>query len=187
MIAEIVAKVSSEAWVGLSGVIFGSLLTTLGVWLTNSSNTKRLAQQLAHEERVNAQKIQKERLEELYILISHWANMFFGHYLQLALVMKGHIDYNQYNETISERKSEKVDFNRVTMIIDIYGAQLQSYYESILLARDAYNEIEALHKRAYLDGQPGHRFVTPAGDAQLKIAKACEELKMAIAKAARTS
>ncbi len=56
VLTELVAKASSESFVGLSGVIFGSLLTTFGVWLTNNANAKRQMQQLAHEERLSSQK-----------------------------------------------------------------------------------------------------------------------------------
>jgi hypothetical protein len=49
----IVSTAPAEAWVGLLGVLFGSLLTTLSVWLTNRSNRKHLKIQLEHEEHLH--------------------------------------------------------------------------------------------------------------------------------------
>ena len=94
----------SEAWIGLAGVLFGSLLTTFGVWLTNRANARQIKQQLEHEEKLNNKRIAKERLEELYVLVCGWLNNFFGYYMSLSLVMKGEITYNQYLDLIIKKR-----------------------------------------------------------------------------------
>ncbi|MFP7634286.1 hypothetical protein ACLIMJ_25150 [Pseudomonas veronii] len=182
---EMLKDVPFAAWIGLAGVVFGSLLTTFGVSLTNRANLKRLEQQLAHEEKLVSRRERKERLEELYILICHWNNAFFGNYLSLSLVMKGQIDYNKYLDEIRESPAKKVDYNRISMIIDIYGAELQEPYAAILKIRDEINDIEFAHKKAYLSGQPGKLYLEPAGKAQMKLGKACDDLKILISVAAR--
>jgi len=187
VLTELVAKASSESFVGLSGVIFGSLLTTFGVWLTNNANAKRQMQQLAHEERLSSQKIKKERLEELYILVCHWGNLFFSQYMNLNLVMDGHIDYNEYLDRTSTKDLGGFDFSRIEMIIDIYGAQLGPAYEKVMEAREAINEVNAAHKSAYKQGRAGDVFKRPAADAQMAFGEACDELKRVISEAARAA
>jgi len=187
VITEIVAKASSEAWVGLSGVLFGSLLTTFGVWLTNNANAKRQMQQLAHEERLSSQKIKKERLEELYILVCHWGNLFFSQYMSLQLVMDGHTTYNDYLEDIGTKDLGGFDFSRIEMIIDIYGTQLGPAYEEVKAARSIINEVNAAHKFAYKRGQPADMFKGPASNAQMEFGDACDELKRVISEAARAA
>jgi len=187
MITEILAKAASESWVGLSGVLFGSLLTTFGVWLTNNANSKRQMQQLAHEERMSSQRIKKERLEELYILVCHWGNLFFSQYMSLKLVMDGHIDYNEYLERTSATDLKGFDFSRIEMIIDIYGVQLGKAYELVMEARSDINKINAEHKLAYQRGVSGAIFKEPAADAQMAFGEACDELKRVISEAARAA
>ena len=72
-----------EAWLTLLGVLLGSILTTLGVWLTNRANTKQLKIQLVHDKELYRQKITKERLEELYVLSGHWLSYMLKNYLTL--------------------------------------------------------------------------------------------------------
>lgn len=182
---EIFNSVASDAWVGLAGVIFGSLLTTLGVWLTNRSNTKQALQRLQHEERVASESVRKERLEELYILVCHWSNLFFKHYLNLNLVMKGSLSYNDYLDMITAPSDDNADYNRIQMIVDIYGEDVRSYYEAVEVAKVEVNYVGAQHKQAYKLGESGLEFIGPAKEAQLVLGDAFDEFKFAIAKAAR--
>ncbi|NMZ69507.1 hypothetical protein SAMN05216370_0203 [Pseudomonas peli] len=183
---SILSAAPSGAWVGLLGVIFGSLLTTLGVWLTNSSNRKQLKLQLEHEKRLQSQQLAKERLEELYILVCHWQHGMFSNFMNLTLVMKGHTDYNQYLDTIiNEKPSNRVDFSRLEMILGVYGEQVQPAYDATLKIRDYINSIESDHKSAYRHGKPGEAFLKPFSDAQIEFGTACDVLKDKIALAAR--
>lgn len=187
MVVEMLQTVPSEAWVGLAGVVFGSLLTTLGVSLTNRANLKQVRQQLGHQEKLVNSRVKKERLEELYILICQWNSVFFGNYLRLSLVMKGQTDYNDYLDYINSSGLKGVDFNRINMIIDIYGGELSEAYLEVLKVRDEINNIESLHKSSYLKGQPGNLFLEPAGKAHLKLSNACDKLKVLISDAARAA
>ena len=177
---------SGDALIGLMGVLFGSLLTTFGVWLTNRSNAKNLLTQLKHEEVVHRQRASKERLEELYILVSHWQNGMFANYLHLTLVMKGETDYNQYLDSVIKLGSENgMDFSRVEMIVGVYGTQLKNSYEAALVAREALNAISLNHKRAYKRSEPGDGFLPAFNEAQSNLDAVCDALKQAIADAAR--
>lgn len=183
-----VSHAPAEAWVGLLGVLFGSLLTTLSVWLTNRSNRKHLKIQLEHEERLHRQRLSRERLEELYILVSHWVNKMFSNYLNLSLVMQGHTDYNQYLDSISgDKSSDKYDFSRLEMIVGIYGDPIQPTYDAAIAAREKFNLVVAAHKDAYKRGESGELFLNPLADAQNKFIVAGDALKDCIAKTARNA
>jgi len=185
-VLQALQRAPAEAWVGLLGVLFGSLLTTFGVWLTNRSNAKQIKLQIEHDERLHRQRVTKERLEELYILVCHWYSGMFEIFGHLTLVMKGQTDYNQYLDSIiSMKPPDGVYFSRLQMIIGVYGGQLQSAYDDALKSRDKVNAIISVHKAAYLRNEPGNKFLPAFTQAQLDLDSACESLKAAIAGAAR--
>lgn len=183
-ILQALKEAPAEAWVGLLGVVFGSLLTTFGVWLTNRSSRSHLKLQLAHDERLQRQRLTKERLEELYILVDHWLQGMFNNYMHLTLVMKGQTDYNQYLDTVTAMEPSG-DFARLEMIIGVYGGAVQDTYRAALRARAETNTISASHKASYQRGERGTPYLKPFTDAQLVLERACENLKVEIANSAR--
>ena len=137
IVMQTVATVPAEAWVGLLGVIFGSLLTTFGVWLTNKSNARNIRAQLEHDEKLHRQRATKERLEELYILVCHWNSGMIKNFLNLRRVMVGHTDYNQYlDSVISLRPGEGIDLYRLEMILSVYGTNLRAAYDDAVRVRE---------------------------------------------------
>src|SRR3546814_922531 len=103
----ILTSVPTEGWVGLLSALFGSLLTTVGVLLSNRANRQQLQLRLEHEERLTRERLLRDRLEELYVLVSHWINAMFADHARLTLVMRGHTDYNQYLDSIINTKDRK--------------------------------------------------------------------------------
>ena len=188
-ILEILSKAPSEAWVGLLGVVVGASLSILGVWLSNRSNIKQLTIQLQHEKDTNAVALRREKLEELYVLVDKWLSGIFSHYLNLTLVMRGEIDYNQYlDQVIEHGKENTVDFSRLGMIVDIYGHELQTSYQKIMEAREELNKISAAHKHAYKSGDiDGIKYLKPYTDAQLKLEELTEHFKKEIAEHAKNA
>jgi hypothetical protein len=135
------------AWLALIGVLLGSALAIFGSWLTNRSNLKSLKIQLAHQTQSERQRIHRERLEELYVLSGNWVNAMLSHTISLLSVMEGKLDYNQHLEMfLADDQYKQYDYNRVEMIVDIYGADLKQCYADILKARERLNEITALHR-----------------------------------------
>ncbi|MFJ3413738.1 hypothetical protein [Pseudomonas protegens] len=123
---EILEKVPTEAWVTLFGVLLGSLLTILGVWLTNRSNEKQSLARMHHEEKIDNFKVRRERLEELYILVSSWHDQ----------VMK---EVNSFRRLIGRGEFERVEElfgkpfydlprDRVEMIVYMYGDKVRDTY-----------------------------------------------------------
>lgn len=178
-----------EAWVGLAGVITGAIISIFGVWLTNKSNLNQLRTQLLHERQSREEDINRERLEELYILVGHWLNGIFSNYITLSMVMKGKLDYNQHLDQIIEKgKDQEHDFKRLEMIMDIYAHNLRPAYELVLEARSETNEISRKHRHAYERGDTdGERFLEPYTKAHLKVGKLGKELQKEIAEHAKNA
>lgn len=186
MLFDAIANVPTEAWIGLAGVVFGSLLTTFGVWLTNRSNLAQLKRQLEHEDKRVHGRISKERFEELYVLTSAWLNGFFNNYLHLMNVMKGVMTYADYQDALVAQGAS-VDFSRIEMIVGVYGASILEKYEAVLSARSKLNVIVYEHKVAYERQESGEKFMFEFDRAQRLLEDKCEEFKAAVAKAARES
>lgn len=167
------SSVPSEAWVGLMGVIIGAILSTFGVWLTNSASLKQLKIQLFHQKEEGKILIKRERLEELYILTDRWIGIFANQFLCLSLVMKGEIDYDQYFDmVIGEGKSGQVEFVRLKMILDIYGQEIKRDFQSIFDCRDEINDIISKHKERYNeDGVNDSSYFEPFATKSLEISK----------------
>ncbi len=116
-------------------------------------------------------------------------NEIFGNYLQLTLVMKGEINYNQYLDGIIERgKDVKFNFSRLEMIIDIYGHELKPVYKKVLAARDKRNDIEYAHERAYRSGElNAAQYLQPFSEAQIELEELTESLRKQVAEVARNA
>ncbi|EIK4762118.1 hypothetical protein ACCH75_003375 [Vibrio parahaemolyticus] len=183
---EIIKLVDAKSWIGFFGVLFGAGLGLSGVVFANRSSLLRLKLQLATEKDREHAQIKRERLEELYVLLSQWANMFFSHFFKLTLVMKGDIDYNQYlDEVIEDGKSSNVDFQRIEMILNIYGRELLPIYEDILKCRSKINEISAAHKADYKRGKfNGEKYLEPYSMVHTELDIKVKELKRQLAELA---
>jgi hypothetical protein len=185
---ETINAAPAEAWVGLIGVIAGSLLAIFAAWLTSKANRRQLKIQLEHEERMHRQRVAKERLEELYSLVTHWVNAIFSDSLYLTLVMEGHKDYNGYLDIINElheNKTTAVDFSRLRMILGIYGETLNDSYDKAIVVRDKIFDLREEHKQAYKSGKTGANYIKPLKSLQIEFDSAAEVLLADIAKVAR--
>jgi hypothetical protein len=183
---ETIVKAPPEAWLALVGVVVGSALAIFGGWLTSLTSIKSLKMQLAHESQLERSRVQRERLEELYVLSGHWVNAMVSHALTLVSVMEGKIDYNQYLDLfIADNKQQRYDYNRIQMIVDIYGDDLKVAYKEIVTANEELNAISAAHKAAYRRGEPGQAFIKPHIAAQLKVDAAGNAFRKAVAACAQ--
>ena len=152
-------------------------------WLTNKTSIQQLKLQLDHEDQVVKTGKRRERLEELYLLLTHWNNYVFSDYLDLTLVMNGHMDYNGYLDRVVERGNEnKFDFNRIVMILDIYGVEFKQSYFDVLSVRGEWNDLVEMHKEAYKSGDTvATHYLNDAGRIQLKLEGTIDKLKVLIA------
>lgn len=80
--------------------------------------------------------------------------MFLGHYVKIILLIEGKIDYHQYlDEIISDGADKKTDFQRIEMIMHIYGRELLPTYNEVSDRREKINNISAALKVDYKKGQ----------------------------------
>lgn len=180
LIIETLSNAKPEAWVTVLGVFFGAMISSITAWITTNLNTRQSLLRFKIEEQAKKNNLQKERLEELYILVCHWGNEFFAIYASLNLVMRGHCTYNEHLDMITS-KQIKHDFSRIEMIVDVYGSDISDAFKSVLNARELINKITSAHKSSYRNGETGERYIQPATDAQIKLSDAIDSLKMAIA------
>lgn len=178
--------VPPEAWFTLIAVVVGALISIIVVTLTNRSNLRQLKLQLDTKAKNDEAVLVRERMEELYVLLSNWINVFFGDYLNLTLVIKGELSYDEYLDiTIKDGKSRKFDFNRIEMLFDIYAPTLKADFDNMLSIRSKVNEIRRLHKRAYQEGGDGERYLNDFTKQQMELEKACEQLELKVAEHVR--
>ena len=183
---EPLQTIDIQSWMTLAGVLVGALLSLLGVLLVNRSSLSRLRLQLEYEHQKDQVQAKREKLEELYLLLGHWVNIFFGNYFQLTLVMKGEIDYNQYLFEIT-RSGEKnpIDYQRIEMIMSIYARELKPTYDYILTCREKVNDIAAAHKADYKNGNiNGEKFIKPYTAIHTELESAIDKLRSEVAEAA---
>ncbi|MFK3642363.1 hypothetical protein [Pseudomonas protegens] len=130
MLIEILEKVPTEAWVTLFGVILGSLLTTLGVWLTNKSNERQAVLRMKHESELSRGVVRKERLEELFSLVFEWESLLRDEYAfyDVRLMQKGALlGFSALDRPVQISEDA---FTRINMISTIYGDGVLQYYNS---------------------------------------------------------
>ncbi|MFB9215709.1 hypothetical protein [Vibrio sinaloensis] len=179
---EILKLVDAKSWIGFFGVLIGAGLGLSGVVFANRSSLSRLKLQLETERQRESNQVKRERLEELYVLMSQWVNKFFSNFFKLTLVMEGTIDYNRYlDEIIEEGKSSPVDFQRMEMILNIYGRELLPAYQDILKCRDQIAEMATAHKVDYKQGKNCKNYVEPYSLLHAELELRVEKLKTQLA------
>lgn len=168
-----------EIYIAIATAVITATVTLLAVFLTNRGNTNRLLLQLEHERNTNRDALQREKLEELYVLAVKYIKLLGSHYLPYLRVMEGDLDYNQALDlTIESGNKERPDFDRLQMLIDVYFKKLREPFKQLLHARDKTNEIIAIHKAEYKQGSlNGLKFVKPMLAALDLVDEAGERLK----------
>jgi hypothetical protein len=169
-------------WTGFIGIIIGALLTILVFYLANRSNNERLKIQLQHEENTRSQelmgvyyinrsnvehlKIQlhheqssksyallREKAEELYIESKQYLEGLAVDYLPYTNAMKGEITLDQAMAlNLKNHAARSHEFNRVTMIINMYFFELEQPFKDIMAKRDHLNTIIDRYKTEYKTG-----------------------------------
>lgn len=180
---EVLSKVPPEAWIGLAGVAIGSALSILGTWLTNRASLERLNTQLRHERESANRDLHRAKLEELYTLVGAWLNSMAGYYLSLSMVMQGKISYNDHLDVSTKGNIGKsYDFNRMEMIVDVYGHDVKCEYKKVMKLRGELNSLANDFKKSYENGNlEGEKYLNPFVNLQIQIERATKELQARIA------
>jgi hypothetical protein len=184
---DVLGQVPATAWAALVAAVVTALITLTGVALTNRSSNQRLRMQLDHELQTKGQDFQRERLEELYLLVEGWVNTLFMYFLPYARVMRGDLTFNQALDiTIDVGGKSTVDFKRIEMIIDLYFPELRTDLDRVHAAREAANKIIHKYKKQYETGDTdGRQFLQPFLTAEKQVETEGVALKAKIIQKAR--
>lgn len=166
-------------WIGFAGVFVGAVISLCGVILTNRSSLNRLRMQLAHEQKARAQETEKERLEELYVLVGHWLKAMYRDYLNISRAMREEPAGERYlKQVVADSKKRNYDFTRLEMIFDVYAHSLKPSYEKILevieKSKEALTQYVGEYTNAYEDKE---KFIKPYTEANLEIIRLGKALK----------
>lgn len=135
----------------IAGSLVTGLLALLGGWLANSSNLRQLDRRLHHEESSEKREILRARLEELYSLVSQWANDMVTHHMTYQRVMVGELTYNQALDlTIASKQNG--DANRLFTLGELYFPSTRQALEKMKELRDEASRIQNSFKSEYKRG-----------------------------------
>lgn len=131
-----------ETWIGLAGALIGALLAMLGVLISNRINKENVIFQV-RSENINAfERLKIERLEELYILLSHVKYAMSTKAIFMLGVIAGKMTYERYLAHIVNRENKQsVDFHRTEMIVAMYWDELKDNYFSIRAANNKLDDV----------------------------------------------
>lgn len=179
-----VLTLTSEALVGLIGVAAGGLIAIITAYFTNRNSRENLKLQISHESEIRSSNLQRERLEELYLLVDKWLNEIFSNGMSLSLVMEDKIDYNGYLDMMLDHNKDKpsYDFCRIEMIIEAYAPALKPNYAKVINVREKINDAAFAFKTDYQSGRVnGAQHLKNFAPLQLILSKKGDVLKEQIA------
>jgi hypothetical protein len=133
------------AW---GGALLTGLFAVLGVWISNRSSIKQLKLRLQHERDRDARDALRQRVEELYTLISTWSNELVTHYLPYLRVMDGELTYNQALD-ITIKRGAPVDSMRMFTLAELYFPSTQGRLAALMFTRDKAAQIQNDFKEIY--------------------------------------
>ena len=163
------------------GVVVGSCFTVFGVHLTNRASLKNLRVQLVYEDRCHRAEVRRERLEELYSLVSEWNKVMFSSFLEAKLVLEGHVDYNHYLDRLIQLEKPKGHLERLELIMHAYASEQVPILSEPYKFRDAMSGLMQEFKAGYLRGESSERFVSPYRELILAFNEQCDSLRVGIA------
>ena len=144
---RILKLIPSEGWTVI-GTLLGSLLTIIGVILTNKSSNERLKIQLEHEKNIRRKELRRERAEELYVESKKYFTALQTHYVLCERVMDGKLTISQMQDLVIQNKLD-YEHHRLNMIVDMYFPNLQESFKDIMEKRDALSKIFSAYKEEY--------------------------------------
>jgi len=174
-------RIPATAWTA-----FGTALIAFsGVWLTNWNNRQSLRIQLEHNEKLQLQRVAKERLEELYILASQWNHSVFHNCLLLTQAKQGGITYKQYLEHILESDMPKPDYSRLRMIVHMYADKIEDAFHGAVDANAKVDLAQYACRAVLKRGPISLELLDQMAVAQSHFIKAWEIFRQEIVKAAK--
>lgn len=186
---ELIKEVDLKLFLPLLGVVIGGIFTLLGVVIANKSSETRLKIQIESEHHKKQIQLKREKLDNLYILLTNWRNMFFSYTMNISLIMEGKINYNEHlDRVIKGDFNDNIDFQRLEMIVNIYIPELLPNFNNVLELREKIMNVRDQHKKDYSSGKVnGEKYISPLMDAYSNFDSEIEKLRANIAKLALNS
>jgi hypothetical protein len=132
--------------------------TLIGVFITNKAQKERLELQITNENTVKNNELMREKLEELYLLFKEWTKYISITHMYYTEGVAGHLDYSSVMDLVLERGKENTEnFDRITMLIDLYFPHLRDEYNIVETTQKSANEIISEYTKNHLDGMTGKR------------------------------
>ena len=176
---EVLKTIPPEAYTAFVTALLTASVTLVAVHLTNRNNTTRLLRQLDHEKSLNRERIRRERGEELYVLSEKYFTWLVSDYLPYLRVMQNELTYNEALDlTLASDNSDRPDFQRLEMLVDLYFPDLTKPLQAVFSPRDQANKLLAIHKTAYKQGETdGRKYIRTMNDILAELQQATAEFR----------
>lgn len=158
------------AW---GGAVVTGFFTVLSAFLASKASTKQLSLRLRHENEKERLEARRERLEELYSLVTRWSKEFFNFYVPFMSVMNGQLTYNQALDMSSGNRIE-LDSDRLFTLAELYFQSGHDKLDDVRRTADEVARINTDFKQLYKTG------VTESSDYLRKISDALTRFDKAI-------
>lgn len=136
----------------LGVAIITGFFTVLSAYLANRASTRQLSLKLRHDSDKDRLEARRERLEELYSLVTAWSKQAASYYLPFLSVMKGDLTYNQALDLSIDRKNA-IDVDRLFTLAELYFDGGHARLDEIRQILNKVNSVNEEFKRLYKTGQ----------------------------------
>lgn len=137
---EIISEIPMSVYGAIAAALLSSLLTLLGVFISNQASYKRLRLTLEHDQRVKIEDRKVERLEELYVHAKRFLDSTVTYFFPYIGVMKNELTYNEaLDHTLAIKAT--YDPQRVYLIMEMYFPALREDFKKVESARDKCNDV----------------------------------------------
>lgn len=136
------------AW---GGAIVTGFFAVLSASLASRASTKQLSLKLRHENERDRLEARRDRLEELYSLVTRWSKEAFNFYFPFMSVMKGELTYNQALD-MSAANRISLDADRLFTLAELYFHSGHDKLDDVRRRADEVARINSDFKQLYKSG-----------------------------------
>lgn len=149
VIVEATPDKLQPSWVQTYGQLIGVVIgaTMAGVValvlaiMNNRGSDARLKMQQDHELARENQRVSRDRMEELYVLVGHWTTLLQQNAILGLRLAKGNLTLSQYrDQQIEAARGSDVQAPRMNLLLGVYGSpQVMAAYKEVEDARNAFS------------------------------------------------
>ena len=136
------------AW---GGAVVTGFFTVLSASLASKASTKQLSLKLRHDNERDRLEARRNRLEELYSLVTRWSKEVVNFYVPFMSVMNGQLTYNEALD-ISSSNRISLDSDRLFTLAELYFDSGHDKLADIRRRADEVARINSDFKQLYKSG-----------------------------------